>query len=310
MTSVMCEDAGDPILGLPPVRELSRFFNSPEFSQFIADIKARPTQPHVLSFEYNQAKSRLTFTPGQPTGGGGHIVHNLLFDPYKNPITARLDNKDEQIRRANLDLPAVIVLCDADCHAIHATTSSFGAQSAAQVIHTFLNVRGQSRRINGVSLWPVFSDYTPMSGKPPRYFTAPQRIKNVAQTHFPLDDATFAEVSAAASHLPRIARAPMNARRKYKWPLHYGGFSIRGGNPMKIRMSLLSLQYLLSGDIPANKFAEGNAELMKQFKLATDRGFIISSVGVERCPDEDDDWLEIELKPTAPTHVLQKPPAT
>ena len=79
---------------------------------------------------------------------------------------------------------------------------------------------------------------------------------------------------------------------------------------MKIRMSLLSLQYLLSGHIPANKFVEGNAELMKQFKLATDRGFIISSVGVEHCPDEDDDWLEIELEQTAPTHVLREPSVT
>jgi len=299
-----------PILGLPPARALSRFFNSSEFTQFIADIKALPMQPHVLEFKFNEARSRLIFSPGRPTGGGGHIVHNLLFDPYKNPITSRLNTKDDQIARARLDLPAVVILCDADCHALHATLPSFAAQSAGQVIHTFLNVRGQSRRINGVSLWPVFIDYSPMSGKPPRYFTDPKHIKNVAQTHFPLDDATLAELSTAARHLPRIARSPNNARRKSKWPLHYGGFSVRGSNPMKIRMSLLSLQYLLSGHIPANKFVEGNAELMKQFKLATDRGFIISSVGVEHCPDEDDDWLEIELEQTAPTHVLREPSVT
>ena len=299
-----------PILGLPPARGLAGFFQSAEFLQFIADIKKRPAQSHVLPFEYNMAKSRLYFTPGQPLGGGGHIVHTLLFDSYKNPITSRLVDKDKQIARAELDLPSVVILCDADCDALHSTTSSFRAQSAGQVVHTFLNVRGQSRRINGVVIWPVFSDHSPMSGKPRRYFTSAQQIKNVAEAHFPLDDATLADVAAAASQLPQIARTPVNARRKTKWPLHYGGFSIRGVNPMQIRMSLLSLQYLLSGDIPANKFAEGNADLMKQFKLATDRGFIISGVHVERSTDEDDDWIEIELEQTAPTHILRKPPAT
>jgi len=59
----------------------------------------------------------------------------------------------------------------------------------------------------------------------------------------------------------------------------------------------------------AAKFAEGNADLMKQFKLATDRGFIISAVDIERTADEDDDWVEIKLEQTAPTHILKKPPA-
>ena len=75
---------------------------------------------------------------------------------------------------------------------------------------------------------------------------------------------------------------------------------------MKIRMSLLSLQYLLSGDIAADKFVHDNTELMKQFKLATRRGEIISAIRVQRCPEEDDDYLEIELEPTAPSHLLRK----
>ena len=299
-----------PILGLPPVRALAQFFQSSEFSQFIADIKRQPAQPHALPFEFKQAKSRLYFTPGPLIGGGTHTVHTLLFDPHKNPITSRLKEKDKQIARAKVDLPAVVILCDADCHALHATASSFGAKSAIEVINLFFNVRRQSRRINGVSVWPVFSDTNSRYGTPPRYFTDPQHVKTVAQTHFPLEDAIFAEISASAAHLPRIASAPVNARRKSRWPPHYGGYTIRGDNPMKIRMSLLSLQYLLSGRIPGNKFAEENADLMKQFKLATDRGFIISSVNVERCSDEDDDWLEIELEKTAPTHILKKPSAT
>jgi hypothetical protein len=298
-----------PILGLPPANALAGFFQSPDVSQFIANIKKQPEQSHELRFEYNQAKSRLYFVPGPAIGGGGHTTHTLLFDPYKNPITSRLDEKDKQIAKAKLDLPAVIVLCDADSHALHSARSSFDAQSAAQVIHTFLNVRGQSRRINGVVIWPVFSEHNPGSGKRPRYFTIPKTIKTVATTHFALNDRTLVDIGSAASHLPRIARAPVNARRKSKWPPYFGGCTILPGNPMKIRMSLLSLQYLLSGHIPAGKFAEANADLMKQFKLATDRGLIISAMDIERSTDEDDDWVEIKLEQTAPTHILKKPPA-
>jgi hypothetical protein len=299
-----------PILGLPPVRHLSRFFHSPEFEKFIADIKASPREAQTFQFEFNNAKSKLTFSPGRPTGGGGYILHNFPFDPYRNPITSRLDAKDEQIAHAKLNLPTVVILCDADCYALHTTRPPISAQSAREIIHTFLNVRCQSRRINGVSLWPVFSEHNLGTGKPSRHFTKPQLIENHAHTHYPLDKATLAEVSAAASHLPPIAWTPSNARRnhKSKWPRHYTAYSMGGGNPMKIRMSLLSLQYLLSGHIPADKFIAGNPDLMKQFKRATDEGFIISAVRVERCPDEDDDWVEIELERTAPTHILKKAP--
>lgn len=299
-----------PILGLPPARKLARFFHTPEFSRFIADIKKQPVQAHALLFEFNQAKSRVHFVPGTGMGGGTHTVHTLPFDPYKNPITSRLNAKDEQIARAELKLPAVVILCDADCHALHATGNTFRAKSVIDVINIFLNVRRQSRRINGVSVWPVFSDYNLRSGKPPRYFTKPQHIKTVAPTHYPLDDATLAEISASTSHLPRIDSMPVNAKRKTPWPRYFGGLSVQGSNPMRIRMSLLSLQYLLSGNIPADKFAGGNKELMKQFKLATNRGFIISAVRVERSADQDDDWLEIELEQTAPSHAFKQPPAS
>jgi hypothetical protein len=86
-----------PILGLPPARGLAGFFQSVEFLQFIANIKTSPAQFHALPFEYNIAKSRLYFTPGHPTGGGGHLVHTLLFDPCKNPITSRLVDKDKRL---------------------------------------------------------------------------------------------------------------------------------------------------------------------------------------------------------------------
>jgi hypothetical protein len=283
---------------------MERFFQSPRFAAFLAQIKAAPTSVSAFSFAYNGALSKLTFSPGQPTGGGGHIVHTLPFDPHKNPIISRLRAKDDQIARAKLELPAVVVLCDADCNSLHSRMPSFGAQSAAQIIHTFLNIRRQSRRINGVSLWPVFCEFGPMNQRPPRYYTTPQTIANNASTYQSLDENTLADVSAASIHLPPMAQAPHNARRKSKWPRHYGGYSVRGSNPMQIRMSLLSLQYLLSGSLPADKFVQGNASLMNQFKIATDRGFIITAARVARCENEDDDWIELELTQEAPSHLL------
>jgi hypothetical protein len=299
-----------PILGLPPIKELPQFFHTPTFKKFVTAIKKQPTQTHVLAFEYNNATSRLQFEPGPAIGGGAHIVHNLLFDPHKNPITSRLDAKDEQIARAKVDLPAVVVLCDADCNALHATSRSFGATTVLDVIKIYLNVRRQSRRINGVSVWPVLSEHDWRSGQPPRHFVVPKHVRTAAETYFPLDDATLTDISESSSHLPSIVRTPVNAKQKSKWPFYFSRISITGENPMRIRMSLLSLQYLLSGQIPADKFAQGNPELMRQFKSATDRGFIISSLTVVPSPDQDDDWLDVEMTQTAPSHAFKSAPVT
>ena len=299
-----------PILGLPPIKELPKFFHTPDFKKFIATIRKQPTQAHHLAFEFNKATSRLHFEPGPPIGGGTHVAHNLLFDPHKNPITSRLDAKDDQIARAKVDLPAVVVLCDADCNALHATSRSFDATPVLDVINIYLNVRRQSRRINGVSVWPVLNEHDWRSGQPPRHFVVPKHVRTAAETYFPLDVATLIDISESSSHLPPIVRTPVNAKQKSKWPFHFSGVSITGRNPMRIRMSLLSLQYLLSGQIPADKFVQNNPELMRQFKSATDRGFIISSMTVVPSPDQDDDWLDVEMTQSAPSHAFKSAPVT
>jgi len=171
-------------------------------------------------------------------------------------------------------------------------------------------VRRQSRRINGVSVWPVLSEHDWRSGQPPRHFVTPMHVRTVAETYFSLDDATLIDISESSSHLPPIVRTPVNAKQKSKWPFHFKGFSTTGRSPMTIRMSLLSLQYLLSGQIPADKFLQDNPELMKQFRLATDRGFIISSITIVRLPDQDDDWLDVEMTQTAPSHLFKEPRAS
>ena len=74
---------------------------------------------------------------------------------------------------------------------------------------------------------------------------------------------------------------------------------------MKIEMSLTTLQQLLAGTLPTDQFARDHGKLVEQFKRATDAGKLISALKIKECPDDDDDWVEIELSAVAPTHLFK-----
>jgi hypothetical protein len=308
-----------PILGVPPRQEIQRFFASNEFRTFISGIKSTPSQARQLKFDFHGAASTLKFQPGKATGGGGHIVHNLPFDVSNNPIVSRLKSKDRQISKTELELPCVVVLCDGDCAAFNETMSGSSALTAKQVADVFLNgypndqttlwlnssaIRPKSRRINGVVLWAVRENYSPWTGERPQRNPVAQLVNNRCATHYPMAAQIVAEVADSIRFLPRIARTPLNARRHYPLPEYYGGFSISGRSPVKIQMSLLTLQYVLSGRIPFDKFVKDNEELVGALKRLTDDGFAISAIEVKKCPDHDDDWIEFHFDDTAPTHLF------
>ena len=129
------------ILGVPDRKDIAKFFASSEFRAFIRRIRTSPGDKHEYRFQARGAHSALSFRPGARTGGAGHLVHTFLTDQVKNHITARLKKKDDQIRKSRLDLPAIVILCDADCRALNTTTRSAGRQTIEQVVDLFLGGR-------------------------------------------------------------------------------------------------------------------------------------------------------------------------
>jgi hypothetical protein len=309
-------EAKGPVLGVPTRQAMASFFASGEFRAFIASIRSAPAMPRTLSFEIDGVTSRLSFVPGTRFGGGTHTTFTVPVDVRDNPITSRLKAKDAQIAGSGLELPTVVFLCDADCDLLSRERITGNTVSALEIINTFLNgrrpgpyprARSRSRRINCVITCRVKEEGSRARGQGLRRHVAGTLVRNHSEIYYPLGDRDFDEIAACIRHLPPVARSPVNARTEPRRPVHYGALSILGGgsSSMRIEMSLLTLQQLLAGVLSTEEFARDHDSLVRLFKRATDQGRMISAIRIKPCPDDDDDWVEIELNAVAPSHLFK-----
>jgi len=309
--------ADGPLLGVPSRGDMAAFFASDSFRAFVRKIKSAPTLPDDMAFQINGARSRLKFVPGTRFGGGTHASFNLPVDVRSNPISSRLKAKDSQLADSGLEMPSVVFLCDADCYVLERERITQGTVSAIDIIELFLNgrhsgpfqrARSRSRRINGVVACRVKEEGAWSHQASRRRHVVGQVVRNRSDTCHALSEQCLAEMAACLRHLPPIARMPVNALFESKWPRHYGGFRRlgAGANSMRVEMSLITLQRLLDGTLPTDTFAKDHGPLVEQFKRASDAGKLISAITIKECPDEDDDWVEIELNSVAPTHLFKE----
>lgn len=310
--------ADGPVLGVPSRRDMPGFFASDLFRAFVAKIKSAPASPSEMAFQINGARSRLKFVPGTRFGGGTHATFNLPVDVHSNPISSRLKAKDSQLADSGLELPSVVFICDADCYALGREGITSGGVSASEIIELFLNgrlsgplprARSRSRRINGVVACRVKEEGSWFHQESRRRHVVGEVVCNRSETCHGLSAQCLAEIAACIRHLPPIARMPVNAHSESRSPKHYGAYRTLGGggpNSMRIEMSLTTLQRLLAGTLPTDQFARDHGKLVEQFKRATDAGKLISALKIKECPDDDDDWVEIELNAVAPTHLFKE----
>lgn len=319
------KDAQGPILGVPLRKDFAMFFGSLEFREFFERIRASPGERHEYRFTVRGAASALVYDPGRTTGGGGHLSHTVLVDPIRNPITTRLKAKDRQIRNSKLELPAVVILCDANCRALSTQLHGPRTVKVEDVVDLFLAGRAhieqgpwliqkgespRSRRINSVVLWSLHEAWNTYVRGPQARKVRAHVIPNRGQTHHTLHRDLILEIAGAARHLPPIVRMPVNALRTYRRPPLYGGWSMTdGGNhTLKVKLSLLAVQQVLTGEIEFGKFAADHSEALRAIKRVTGEGAMLSDVRIEHVPDRDDDWIEFVFDGVVPDRLFEKRP--
>lgn len=315
------EVGGRFVLGVPDRRDMAEFFRSPEFSGFIASIRANPKETCQFDFECRGARSQLTFRPGARYASGGHIAHDVILDLQRNHVVNRLKEKDAQIRESGRALPAVLVLCDGDCRAMRSGLTGPGRPGFDDVVKVFLSGRPHhqagplilqkgipqgTRRINAI-IAVVVKETRGLSGDVKRGFDV-RMFMNGGEVRYPLSFGTVESVCGSFKFLPKISISPINARRRYRYPPHYGGYTLSAGRTgrVKAKISLLTLQGLLAGKISHAEFARDHGHVGKVIAKAIGEGKMISKIEIERCPDEDDDWVHLEFKETAPDQLFMK----
>lgn len=307
------------ILGVPARRDMQAFFRSPEFRDFLSRIRENPEMIHRFDFECRGAKSWVAFRPGAQYASGGHIAHEVILDLQRNHIVGRLKKKDDQIRESGRSLPAIVVLCDGGCRAMRSGMNNPGKPRFDDVVNVFLNGRPHqqagpwvlqkgisqnSRRINAVIVIAVKEDFVVFDGIQHGYDI--RHIMNHGEVYNTLTSKTVELIRHSFKYLPPISCTPVNARRTYRYPPHYGGgvMSAGRGSLMKVKISLLTLQALLSGEISHAEFARDHGDLGKAISKAIHDGMMISKIEIEHCPDEDDDWAHLEFDRPAPDRLF------
>ena len=137
-------------------------------------------------------------------------------------------------------------------------------------------------------------------GKPTRYIKTNYYFNPKANT--PIINSFVTELSKFEKYFPTVESMPGNAKSflkvtKNKGRSHYGGFTM-GTNEIKISSRMLT--ELLAGVLDFEKFDTDhkkmdseNKNMIKDFFIRQiKQGSMVDSIRIEKCEDEDDDWIK------------------
>lgn len=314
---------GEVVLGVPEKSQMGTFFRSAPFRAFLDGIRRAPGEPHRYDFECRGSSGCITFRPGATFGSGSYPSFNQINDLRRNHITSRLRKKDQQLRDAKLDLPGIVVLCDGDCAVLKNQTTGLGKPRFDEVVDVFLNGRAHqqsgpwvlqqgmgagTRRINAVVIVATRENHNLLGPGVERFFEVRYAF-NRGEVYRPLSTEVLETLCEnLQKNLPPIRTSPINARRTYGLPFHYGGWSLKGSphGSMTVKISLLALQGLLNGQIAQADFLRDHRDLESYMLKALIEGRTISKISIERCSDEDDDWVHIEFGEQHPERLFSR----
>jgi hypothetical protein len=292
---------------LPSVYKIVELFKSSPFTTFFSEIRNRPLHAHELTFEIDGYRSTLGFRPGAQFSGGTGPMAAEIESVGNNIIVKRLLSKANQIKKSGLEMPAIVFLADNGCRAL----SRHGASPWNPV--TYQNIIDQF--LNGSGARHLLTPPTQRSSKRTTSLNAVYVLRvnnngglecdmtaNTTQCKHPLPDTLTRAVERGLRTIPLPMTTPANACSELKFPAKFGGCQMSGS---RVKMSLLTLQGLLTGRISQADFAEGHPELVSKLCRDEAMGLAFSSVNIEFDESQDDDWVIFELGRSSPASLAE-----
>ncbi|MBA2351902.1 MAG: hypothetical protein H0V78_08975 [Burkholderiales bacterium] len=311
------EVEGRIIIGVPARRDIEAFFKSPAFRAFASTIKASPNETHSYQFEARGAAGVITFAPGKQYTTGGHRSYKIAQRLDDSRVFNALKKKEKQLSKAALDLPAVVFLCDNDCDLLrYEQMYSPGTFRIDDIVTAFLNGRphwqqgplifqeGMPKKGNRIHAIVTLTVHRPW-GFGGLHNRLELRGRLIPASHC-ADSSIRSEdflriMNAAVAQLPVPSSTPNNALRKYRWPASFGGGMMTGN---EVKVSLLTLQKLLAGEISYEEFSESQDMLAVQLRNLDAKGLMITSVEIVRQEDNDDDWITLRFGGLQPDRLF------
>lgn len=81
-----------------------------------------------------------------------------------------------------------------------------------------------------------------------------------------------------------------------------------GDHVLTIKLSLLGVQQVLTGEIEFAQFAADHSEVFTAIRNVVGEGAMLSDVRIEHAPDRDDDWIELIFDRIVPDRLFESRP--
>jgi len=302
----------NPRLKIPPKREFKSAVFTPKFDCFLSDIRASPREARAYDVKTARVDLTIRYDHRQRFSSASHLSYDIPYSLERNTVFKALDKKARQLRLSGFPGPLGIFLCDGGCHVLASSPRTFEI-TAGDIIRRFL---GMHPFICFVQVFVIAVEWDMARGtrrlalqarlyEGRDFQTLPLRVRDV--------------LPKLVAHMPEPEDDPASARSTLmRWP-ETKGYPFRGRCTMTYKSAKFSargLLDLLAGRVDQSEFLNhfgftfGRESLPRPnfFERLLREGRLIAGIGIERCPDKDDDWITITFSDPDPAITKFMPP--
>jgi len=292
-------------LHLPVKGEIPTFVKE-HFAAVAKRIKSQPQESFTTTVGQGRNRVQVAYNPGERSFSGGYISPSSPLSLKRNPVYKSLKRKSEQLRDCQHVGVKGVFLCDGSCHALRFPTPFLqGSQfTPTRIIHQAFK---DNSSLSFVVVVSVEEKHKPLDPRVDRViradFLSNPQAKCIVGRRF------WSGLKRMFENPPTPIATPRNAlydvmARKHEGISFLGGGSMSNG---EVKIPSRTLTEILAGTVDYHKAREGDisplgsiAWMKRYFYAQLKAGRTIAEISVEKCPDQDDDWIKIKYCPRDP----------
>lgn len=285
---------------LPPKADIPAFVGR-ELTPFFRSIREDPEVSDAWNYRRNGVDLAITYDPRKRGGvTGGYACPASPMSLRRNPLFAGLNAKAKQLRRSGYGGVKGIFVTDGDCRSLAtAVGSGLGGWSTDQIVEAFL---AEHPLIHFVTTTTYESRF--------RWSQQEHALNNRVYWRRPFDSKLTANLFPILRDtfraLPPVIESPNNASRDIRnrsqidRGSNLGAYRWTPGH--KLSISTRTFASLLAETLSPRDFRllfyrtsppEGGP-IVNFFRIINQAKARVTRVFVERCDDDDDDWITFE----------------
>lgn len=287
-------------LSLPEKKDIPSFIKQ-EFHTIRKAIKYNQNQSFKTEIKKENVSISISYNPSSEFSSGGWASYNVPYSLTKNPIYNGLKDKANQLRKSKYNGVMGVFVCDGGCDSLNNNFHCVEKFSQAEIIQEIFRINTSLSFV--VVLTPEEQNHS-LGWRSTKYIKSNFYFN--PQAKFPVTQDFFQELKKMETYFPVPESMPVNAKihmksRKDKGQSHYGGFTMSPAEK-EIKISSRMLTELLAGELEFEKFdtehmqmRSDNRNMIKEFFFnQLQHGGMIDNISIEKCPDEDDDWIKFK----------------